>query len=125
MKLELKPRSEQLSSSHFSQNTTLLHVLGCNFPSQHQVLLKYNGLDDGPQNDTSTGMCGFELSWRIGSLQMQEVKDLEMTSSWILLSPKSNQCPYKRKSEGDLRSTEETKSHPGGDMKMETETERM
>lgn len=37
------------------------------------------------------------------------------------MSPKSNdKCPYKRKAEGDLRLTEEAKTHTESDVKRET-----
>lgn len=65
-----------------------------------------------PSNNMSTGTSDYDLTEEEGLCRCNEVKALEMRSSWFLLPPKSkDKCPYKRKAEGDLRQTEEVKIH--------------
>lgn len=65
-----------------------------------------------PSNNMSTGTSDYDLTGGEGLCRCNEVKDLEMRSSWFFLTLKfKDKCPYKRKAEGDLRQTEEVETH--------------
>lgn len=57
------------------------------------------------------GTCECDLLWKKGLCRCNQVKDLEMGTSWMKMAPKSNDmCPFKRKKRKGHRKKTEAKT---------------